>query len=76
MSAETTVVIEQGALCGKTCKGYNGQVFYSFEGIPYAKPPVGNLRFKVSIILKIIQHFRICYNLLCIVLTLLEHVLL
>ena len=27
----------------------NGVVFYSFRGIPYAKPPIGDLRFKVAI---------------------------
>lgn len=26
----------------------NGVPFYSFRGIPYAKPPIGNLRFKVN----------------------------
>lgn len=45
---EPTVIIEQGKLRGKICKDYNGRPFYSFQGIPYAKPPVGDLRFKVS----------------------------
>lgn len=46
--SEATVIIEQGELRGKICKDYNGRTFYSFQGIPYAKPPVGDLRFKVS----------------------------
>nr|XP_026483497.1 esterase FE4-like [Vanessa tameamea] len=40
------VKVPQGVLKGKVCSTYNGKKFYSFEGIPYAKPPVGDLRFK------------------------------
>lgn len=43
------VTIEQGTLEGKVCTTYYGKRYYSFEGIPYAKPPVGKLRFRVSV---------------------------
>lgn len=44
---ELEVVVQQGKLKGKTGTDYSGNTFYSFQGIPYAKPPTGNLRFKV-----------------------------
>ncbi|XP_031764078.2 esterase E4-like [Galleria mellonella] len=40
------VRVAQGVLQGKKCTTYNGKEYYSFEGIPYAKPPVGILRFQ------------------------------
>lgn len=48
--------IEQGRLEGKTGLDYNGRKYYSFLGIPYAKPPIGNLRFKVRNLAK----YQIC----------------
>lgn len=36
-----------GSVQGKLIKSYEGRTVSAFEGIPYAKPPVGNLRFKV-----------------------------
>ncbi|XP_075988875.1 esterase FE4-like [Anticarsia gemmatalis] len=38
-----------GVLQGKECQTYYGKKYYSFEGIPYAKPPVGKLRFKAPL---------------------------
>lgn len=44
---EPIVTLEQGKLIGRTGTDYDGRTFYSFQGIPYAKPPLGKLRFKV-----------------------------
>ncbi|XP_034117119.2 esterase B1 isoform X1 [Drosophila albomicans] len=35
-----------GNVKGKYQTGYCGNSFYSFEGIPYGKPPIGDLRFR------------------------------
>lgn len=43
--ANHVVKIEQGSLKGATVDSEFGQ-FITFSGIPYAEPPVGNLRFK------------------------------
>ncbi|CAG2063627.1 unnamed protein product, partial [Timema podura] len=40
------VIISKGELQGKKVSSKAGGEFYSFLGIPYAKPPVGPLRFK------------------------------
>lgn len=40
------VEVAQGILQGKECVTYYGKKYYSFEGIPYAKPPIGKLRFR------------------------------
>lgn len=45
---EPIVTVEQGKLRGKTGMDYDGRNYYSFQGIPYAKPPLGKLRFKVG----------------------------
>jgi carboxylesterase type B len=47
MAETVTVVVSQGSLRGKTVITKTGVTYYSFQGIPYAKPPVGALRFKV-----------------------------
>ncbi|XP_063222148.1 fatty acyl-CoA hydrolase precursor, medium chain-like [Bacillus rossius redtenbacheri] len=40
-----TVKLTQGSLRGEAGRSADGTTFYKFLGIPYAKPPVGNLRF-------------------------------
>ncbi|CAH2101652.1 unnamed protein product [Euphydryas editha] len=40
------VRVEEGELQGKLVNSPTGKAFYSFQGIPYAKPPIGSLRFK------------------------------
>ncbi|KAI7815490.1 carboxylesterase [Rhyzopertha dominica] len=40
------VKIRDGWLRGKTGKSKGGRTFFSFTSIPYAKPPVGELRFQ------------------------------
>lgn len=40
-----------GVLVGRHLESHNGRPIRAFMGIPYAEPPLGDLRFKVSIIL-------------------------
>lgn len=40
------VRVEEGQLQGKLVSSPTGKAFYSFQGIPYAKPPIGSLRFR------------------------------
>lgn len=42
------VKLPVGNVKGKHQPGYCGNEFYSFEGIPYGKPPIGELRFRPS----------------------------
>lgn len=48
MNDTVVVTTRQGKLRGKRVMTANGVAYYSFKGIPYAKPPIGALRFKVS----------------------------
>lgn len=43
-----TIAVSQGVVRGIEEKLPNGGSFYSFKGIPYAEPPIGELRFEVS----------------------------
>lgn len=45
--ADPVVCLENGCVRGKSFKG-NEKEFEGFLGIPYAKPPVDELRLKVS----------------------------
>lgn len=49
-SIESVVVQTQyGFIRGITNTTETGTVFYNFFGIPYARPPIGTLRFRVNI---------------------------
>lgn len=41
---------EQGLLRGKFDTTRKGRAIRAFTGIPFAKPPIGELRFRVSLI--------------------------
>lgn len=43
-----TVDTNSGLVKGHKTASSFGYKYYNFHGIPYAKPPVGDLRFKVS----------------------------
>jgi len=43
------VETESGPVSGKLSKTWKGRTIYSFQGIPYATPPVGKLRFQVRL---------------------------
>ncbi|XP_049771626.1 esterase FE4-like [Schistocerca cancellata] len=44
-----TVNIQEGTLRGELSQTYTGNPIYRFQGIPYAEPPVGDLRFQPPI---------------------------
>lgn len=44
-----TVTTNNGRIRGKLNQTlFDQMLYYSFRGIPFAKPPIGNLRFKVN----------------------------
>lgn len=43
-----TVVLEQGVLKGTGFSSGECNMFRAFMGIPYAKPPIGDLRFQAG----------------------------
>lgn len=57
-SDELRVTLPNGSkLVGRTLRSHSGRSIKSFLGVPYAKPPIGLLRFKV-----IFQHLIIISN--------------
>ena len=47
---DVTVNLSKGKLRGARLDYDFGQYYYAFKGIPYARPPVKELRFKVLIL--------------------------
>lgn len=43
------VEIKNGKIKGEIMRTPHNRTYYAFRGIPYAKPPLGELRFKVNI---------------------------
>ncbi|XP_076291110.1 juvenile hormone esterase isoform X2 [Lasioglossum baleicum] len=43
---EPVVTVKQGQLCGAVDENVYGGKFLAFRGVPFAKPPIGPLRFK------------------------------
>jgi len=46
--ADEVLQLDQGKLTGSSLRSRNGREFKAFQGIPYAKSPIGDLRFKVK----------------------------
>lgn len=42
-----TVVVKNGSLAGSLMRSRRDREFFAFRGIPYAQPPLGQLRFEV-----------------------------
>lgn len=49
LNALPQIKLPQGLIDGKLMLSESGQKYFAFFGIPYALPPVGPLRFKVSL---------------------------
>lgn len=47
-SNELRITLPNGSkMIGRQLRSYHGRTIKAFLGIPYAKPPIGHLRFKV-----------------------------
>ncbi|KAF6203528.1 hypothetical protein GE061_001860 [Apolygus lucorum] len=49
VAEQPEVVTTLGTIKGSTMESLNGRTIFAFEGVPYAKPPIGKHRFKQSV---------------------------
>jgi carboxylesterase type B len=62
---ETVIVqVVQGSLKGQKVKTEAGTTYYSFHAIPYARSPMGTLRFKVSLTFLVMKTTYRCISVL------------
>lgn len=56
------VRISEGNIEGDVIENPFGGTYYSFKGIPYAAPPVGDLRFKVNNVPNLLEQSQFVYT--------------
>nr|CAD7433392.1 unnamed protein product [Timema monikensis] len=54
-----TVTVKQGSLRGRKVISRPGSTYYSFQGVPYAKPPFGYRRFKCDRMLQVARLMKV-----------------
>lgn len=58
-SDELRITLPNGnKLVGRALRSHDGRTIKAFMGIPYAKPPIGDLRFKVIFFPQIFESIR------------------
>lgn len=63
ISKELRITLPNGSkLLGRGLRSHDGRSIRAFIGIPYAKPPVGELRFKVIIKLTSCPVMFLCFS--------------
>lgn len=61
--SKVEVRVTEGKLIGIVEKSIHGDHYIAFRGIPYAKPPMGELRFQVSTeLLLALFYFKMQFN--------------
>lgn len=60
MSIRAVVKVNEGRVCGIKEKSiHSGKEYYAFYGVPFGKPPINRLRFKVR---TFIHNFTLAYD--------------
>ncbi|KAJ8927288.1 hypothetical protein NQ314_020291 [Rhamnusium bicolor] len=51
LEIDPIVTLPNGQIIGHVLTSPDNTLYYAFQEIPYASPPVGNLRFKVNFLI-------------------------